>query len=482
MNSCPSKSTSDSNCSICGKNAMAKCQKCLSIVYCNKTCQRAGWKKHKRICASIEKKREAFNDETSKLESKSGFKTAVGSFHKLEDTKAYCQYRLELALALQECGAENQSLLALELGVNHLLYLLKLTGAQGLLAHEVCCTVPSMLIQLGNEQKAYDFLWWWKQKQINDDVKSKNKVVDLGSVYDLKLDTQNIEANLPWDTFHIEELLNLAVIKIKAQEAVKSKLLEDQVLEICEALKMKNSIVWKFLIDYRLMDELCRKELLVFKSFIDSHPQCDLNKAVKLMKNCSYSWRASDFVQKYIREKVGTREMLIESSQYGNCADLSGKRKYAWFIDCYRLRVDDDYAWGGCYLHGVYDQDNASPKNIAKDFMIYCNLAAKKGYIPCMWDWSQLYDEASKKICYACEKSDIQEDWDSFTPMMMRMTAEGIYGGRAGSFGSKHDKAWKKFNVKKDETFKDVGGVHNWRMLVRKLKCEQSPNFNHGYY
>ena len=71
-------------CSICCKEALTKCQKCQSIVYCGKKCQRAGWKKHKRICFTIEKKRKTLNNETIRLESINLFKTAIGSFHKLE--------------------------------------------------------------------------------------------------------------------------------------------------------------------------------------------------------------------------------------------------------------------------------------------------------------------------------------------------------------------------------------------------------------
>jgi len=251
-------------------------------------------------------------------------------------------------------------------------------------------------------------------------------------------------------------------------------------LKICNALKMKNSIVWKFLIDYSMMEELSlEEELLIFKSYIDSHPHCDFNKALKLLKNCSYSWRDNEFIQNYIREKIGTRELMVESSQYANWAYRSLEHKYVWLVDCYRLRVDDDYVWGGCHLHGIYDPnpEHVTPKNVAKDFMIFCDLAAKKGFIPLMWDWSHFFDIASEKICCAQEKSDIKEKWGFSIPSFLRIIADKIYGGRPGSFESKHDEAWKKFNIKEEETFKDVGGIDNWRLLVRKLECGRCPNF-----
>ena len=34
---------------------------------------------------------------------------------------------------------------------------------------------------------------------------------------------------------------------------------------------------------------------------------------------------------------------------------LTLDKQYEWLIDCYRMRVDDDYAWGGGNLHGLYN-------------------------------------------------------------------------------------------------------------------------------
>jgi hypothetical protein len=31
---------------------------------------------------------------------------------------------------------------------------------------------------------------------------------------------------------------------------------------------------------------------------------------------------------------------------------LTQAQQQEWLVDCYRMRVDDDYAWGGCHLHG----------------------------------------------------------------------------------------------------------------------------------
>lgn len=39
------------------------------------------------------------------------------------------------------------------------------------------------------------------------------------------------------------------------------------------------------------------------------------------------------------------------------CKQLSFRKRHKWLVDCYRLRLDDDYVWGGGYLHGLYDPD-----------------------------------------------------------------------------------------------------------------------------
>lgn len=37
---------------------------------------------------------------------------------------------------------------------------------------------------------------------------------------------------------------------------------------------------------------------------------------------------------------------------------LSPAQQAEWFVDCYRMRVDDDYVHGGGDLRGLYDPDH----------------------------------------------------------------------------------------------------------------------------
>ena len=75
---------SANSCSICSKEAKSRCQKCLSIVYCSKSCQKNGWSKHKDICNKIEKTKMIFQEEASKIKAANYFERFEGDFYSVE--------------------------------------------------------------------------------------------------------------------------------------------------------------------------------------------------------------------------------------------------------------------------------------------------------------------------------------------------------------------------------------------------------------
>ena len=77
-----------------------------------------------------------------------------------------------------------------------------------------------------------------------------------------------------------------------------------------------------------------------------------------------------------------------------------------------RQTCDDDYAWGGCNLHGPYLPD-ATPESISRDFLIYCILAHRAKSLPAGWNWASFLKAAVEYIPYAFEKSDAKERWGS---------------------------------------------------------------------
>jgi len=120
----------------------------------------------------------------------------------------------------------------------------------------------------------------------------------------------------------------------------------------------------------------------------------------------------------------------------GWAINLPKKKQYEWFVDCYRMRVDDDYCWGGGNLHGLYNIDGSSAGSVVVDFLLFCRLAVARGAIPSLWSWSGCLEVAAKLLPYAFEKSDAHKKWgneDFFSTGMggrsLRCTAELIYGG-----------------------------------------------------
>ena len=119
---------------------------------------------------------------------------------------------------------------------------------------------------------------------------------------------------------------------------------------------------------------------------------------------------------------------------------LSPDKQREWLLDCYRMRVDDEYAWGGGNLRGLYNAgafgDGANPTDIIHDdFLVFCRLAQSSGAIPAGWDWDAFLMHAAENLRYAFEKSDAQEKYGSenvFAAAMggrsLRATAEAIFG------------------------------------------------------
>jgi len=180
------------------------------------------------------------------------------------------------------------------------------------------------------------------------------------------------------------------------------------------------------------------------------------------------------------------------------------KTKYDWFVDCYRMRVDDCYAWGGGDLVGLYDPDS-TPKSITLHFYRYCDLARKKGFFNpkfIKWDWPSLMAVASDSLMYAFEKSDAKDKWGGenyFSSYMgtnpsLRATGNEIYGfdmqlasmNTANRNMSKNEqldedeweekiqpilleRKWKESSQEVASKFQEFGGISLWNQLERDI-------------
>jgi splicing suppressor protein 51 len=157
----------------------------------------------------------------------------------------------------------------------------------------------------------------------------------------------------------------------------------------------------------------------------------------------------------------------------------SPAKMYEWFVDCYRMRVDDNYAIGGGELSGIYDSD-ATKDSVVGDFIIFALLSVKNNVLPSDWHWSKFLKEALHLIPYAFEKSDAQKKYGRENVFMggrsLRLTAEIVYGNSAGGndctqFNEMFDMVFKTNDYLANAAiFENIGGVEIWRRF-KKLRC-----------
>lgn len=160
---------------------------------------------------------------------------------------------------------------------------------------------------------------------------------------------------------------------------------------------------------------------------------------------------------------------------------LSPPDRYEWLSNCYQMRCDDDYAWGGGYLHGPYDPD-ATAESLGDDFLAFCVLASRAGVVPPSWSWSDFLRAAPRYIVFAFEKSDAKRRWGGenvFNVMAggrsLRYTAERIYltrvdvPGKGREHGELQGEIASGGEGKKRELERLVGGSELWAKLLHDL-------------
>ena len=186
-------------------------------------------------------------------------------------------------------------------------------------------------------------------------------------------------------------------------------------------------------------------------------------------------------------DPAGAGSGLPQTAQWAS--GLGAGQRVEWLVDCYRLRVDDDYCWGGGNLHGLYDP-RATKLTVAQDFLIFCKLAHERGALPTPWDWKCFLEKALELVPYAFEKSDAQDKYGSenvFAAMTggrsLRFTGEVVYGsGCCGEQGDDHSRIEKEvirlFKGREADAFQgaaagvfaDVGGAALWKTFYTRLR------------
>eukprot|EP01064_Diplonema_japonicum_P015307 TRINITY_DN23024_c0_g1_i1.p1 TRINITY_DN23024_c0_g1~~TRINITY_DN23024_c0_g1_i1.p1 ORF type:complete len:232 (+),score=63.71 TRINITY_DN23024_c0_g1_i1:26-697(+) len=154
--------------------------------------------------------------------------------------------------------------------------------------------------------------------------------------------------------------------------------------------------------------------------------------------------------------------------------------KYEWFTDCYRLKLDDDYALRG-ELNGLYSGSD----DIFNDFLVFCKLSVKRRAVPPEWDWTAFLTKAATLVNYAFEKSDATEKYGSeniFAAAVggrsLRYTASQIFLDFSENDDVRFDLEDLASDLDLDDSedwefasgfFVDVGGSEPWKMFQMLL-------------
>jgi hypothetical protein len=154
MNNSGAKLTS--GCPICDKKEkLLRCAGCKVAQYCGREHQVAHRSEHKKQCNEIKRLQERVEYEKRKLPAED-FKHYVGDFWSLFETRDYMTARFFYAEAVLEI----KSLEAVQTALDTFMDMLRLCRGdnQGLRFY-----VPALLLRLGRDQDAYDFIMAWRK-------------------------------------------------------------------------------------------------------------------------------------------------------------------------------------------------------------------------------------------------------------------------------------------------------------------------------
>ncbi|KAK1999765.1 MYND finger [Colletotrichum falcatum] len=148
-------------CAVChSRTKLSRCAGCHVVYYCGREHQVAHRKAHKSDCNQAKEFHKRYIEEESALrsgdESERGWTwdMAVGRFWKIKETRTYMQVRFGYIGALMSIDTID----AIEMALNQQLDMLQLCRGDNM---GIRSYPPHLMIRLGRDQEAYDFVKWW---------------------------------------------------------------------------------------------------------------------------------------------------------------------------------------------------------------------------------------------------------------------------------------------------------------------------------
>ncbi|KAK1957534.1 MYND finger [Colletotrichum sublineola] len=148
-------------CAMChSRTKLSRCAGCQVVYYCGRDHQVAHRKEHKSDCNQIKEYHKIYIREESALrnanESERGWTwdEAVGRFWWVKETRAYMQARFGYIGTLMSIDTID----GIEMALNHQLDMLRLCRGDNM---GIRSYPPHLMIRLGRDQEAYDFVKWW---------------------------------------------------------------------------------------------------------------------------------------------------------------------------------------------------------------------------------------------------------------------------------------------------------------------------------
>lgn len=231
-------------CCVCRtKEGILTCTRCKSVRYCEKTCQKKQWSKHKIICAKI---KETFEETERTANIMKSFKESPDSepvdlfdryfngveyvdgvdyVESMDEVNTYETSRRDLIYVLEKCGESNFSELAYDLAAGNLMDMMLFKYREYWNLEGVREDLAALLVNANLDQEAYDYLRYFYIREQSQEALPY-----------LSIESQDIETPLKKSdigNLALVDIINIALLKYKRMRHIEFQ-------ELCETIRFKN--------------------------------------------------------------------------------------------------------------------------------------------------------------------------------------------------------------------------------------------------